>query len=414
MTVANFGTIAFTMVKNEVDIIEPFVRHNMQFLDALVVFDHYSTDGTRDVLLKLSREYNSVAVCTYDEDAHDQGELLTKQLAKFQQKFRADFVIFLDADEFIRFDDGMDFASCAGDLSSGSAGLIPWQTYIPNPDAPITLAEPLDRFTLRRSQELPTFYKILVRLDGAIDSKFRINQGSHSIRTHSNNSVPTKMLNGVHLMHFPVRSIAQLVAKSKIGNLTNSLRSDARAKTEAFQWRRVADMDLKGEIAEGNQFLFEEAMIYAQSRLDGNPHDNVETSSHGISVVRRYTDGQRQSPDALYQVEISRLKSRQTPQKSWSIRRLLQVRPTEHSDDLAWVQYLVRKYGQTGIFFDLDFAGLAGFATASANECAVHVRLVDQPPSDVFLMHHFDTLVAQSLSNSKTILERLRIFTRTF
>lgn len=412
MKTENFRTIGFAMVKNEVDIIEPFVRHNMQFLDALIVFDHYSSDGTREVLLKLSREYNSVAVCTYDRDAHDQGELLTKQLAKFQQKFRADLAIFLDADEFIRFDDGIDFASCARDLSPGGVGLIPWRTYIPDPDAPITLAEPLDRFTLRRSREMPTYYKVLVRLNGATDSQFCITQGSHTVRTQSGKAIATKMLNGVHLMHFPVRSIAQLVAKSKIGSLTNSLRSDTRSKTQAYQWQRVADMERNGEIGEGNRFLFEEAMIYAQSSHDGNLHDNIEASGHGIAVVRRYSDGQRQSPEELYQAEVCRLQSREPPKRYWSIKRLFQSKTDDESDDLPSIQYLVRKYGQAGLFFDPDFGGLSGFSTASANGCAVHVRLVDEPPSDAFREVHFDTLVAQSLSFSKTLRHQLCVFAR--
>jgi hypothetical protein len=39
--------VGITMVKNEADIIEAFVRHNLRFLDALVVVEHASADGTR-------------------------------------------------------------------------------------------------------------------------------------------------------------------------------------------------------------------------------------------------------------------------------------------------------------------------------------------------------------------------------
>ena len=413
MVTPNVRTLAFAMVKNELDIIEPFVRHNLQYVDALIVFDHYSTDGTRDVLIRLSQEYDNLAVGTYDGDAQDQGTLLSKQLAKFQQKFRADFVVFLDADEFIDFETGMDLASCTRDLSSGDVGLIPWRTYIPDPDAPKAVAEPLDRFTLRRRLENPSWYKVILRLDGAIQEQFRIAQGSHSVQTKAGKKIPAKILSGVHLMHFPVRSMEQLVAKSKIGSLTNSLRSVRHAKAHATQWQRVASMERSGEIRDGGAFLFEEAMIYAQSPYDGDLHANVETSAHGITAVRRYSDGQRQSADKLFEAEIARIRSQLSYRQHWLHTRLPWLETNEQIDDLQAVQYLVRKYGQSGVFFDLDFAGLSGFSTASQTECAVQVRLLDVPLGNDFLKAPFDTLVAQALSGSNTLRNRLCVFLRS-
>ncbi len=44
------------MVKNEMDIIESFVRHTLGFADLLIVADHKSTDRTREILESLQAE----------------------------------------------------------------------------------------------------------------------------------------------------------------------------------------------------------------------------------------------------------------------------------------------------------------------------------------------------------------------
>ena len=51
------GQIAIvSMVRNEADVIESFVRHNLQVADVLYCIDHASTDGTSDILANLQRE----------------------------------------------------------------------------------------------------------------------------------------------------------------------------------------------------------------------------------------------------------------------------------------------------------------------------------------------------------------------
>ncbi|MEP6998210.1 MAG: glycosyltransferase family 2 protein, partial [Betaproteobacteria bacterium] len=44
------------MVRNEADVIEAFVRHNLSVLDGLAIIDHGSLDGTGDILAKLQTE----------------------------------------------------------------------------------------------------------------------------------------------------------------------------------------------------------------------------------------------------------------------------------------------------------------------------------------------------------------------
>jgi glycosyltransferase involved in cell wall biosynthesis len=48
--------IAITRMKNELDIIEAFVRHHAHSFDKLIVLDDGSTDGTLDILKALQAE----------------------------------------------------------------------------------------------------------------------------------------------------------------------------------------------------------------------------------------------------------------------------------------------------------------------------------------------------------------------
>ena len=48
--------VAISGVRNEADIIEPFVRHTLAYCDTLIVLDHGSTDATFEILKKLQQE----------------------------------------------------------------------------------------------------------------------------------------------------------------------------------------------------------------------------------------------------------------------------------------------------------------------------------------------------------------------
>lgn len=48
--------IGLSMVKNESDSIEAFIRHNLRFLDTLYLIENGSVDGTREILVELQRE----------------------------------------------------------------------------------------------------------------------------------------------------------------------------------------------------------------------------------------------------------------------------------------------------------------------------------------------------------------------
>src|SRR4029450_6867217 len=91
-----------TMVRNEADIIEASVRHNLSVLDGLVVIDHGSLDGTSKILAGLQRGGLALRVATDRTPGFFQAERITIAAREILARERADFVFAIDADEFIK------------------------------------------------------------------------------------------------------------------------------------------------------------------------------------------------------------------------------------------------------------------------------------------------------------------------
>lgn len=100
--------IIFTvsMVKNEADIIETFVRYHLAIVDGMAILDNCSTDGTTQILEKLAQEGLPVYLVKDTDTAYRQAEKTTKLLYDTIEQYHPDVVIPLDSDEFIFAPDG--------------------------------------------------------------------------------------------------------------------------------------------------------------------------------------------------------------------------------------------------------------------------------------------------------------------
>ena len=97
--------IGVSVVKNEADIIEANIRHNLGFLDRIVVFDHDSCDATRRILDALAAEGLPITLLARRADRAEfgfwQGEFMTALAKLAFEQHGADYVFPIDADEFI-------------------------------------------------------------------------------------------------------------------------------------------------------------------------------------------------------------------------------------------------------------------------------------------------------------------------
>ena len=241
-----------TMLRNEADIVESFVRHNLRVLDGLVVVDHGSIDGTSEILAALIAEGLPLEVERDASLEYLQSEIMSRTVRHAFARGTADFVIALDADEFLKLHSRSLLEQVLAGLPPGLHALVQWQTYVPRFDGR-TGRDPLALAKRRLVTERHGLYKAMVARTFADDPQAVIAGGNHLVlpsADHSPEANPVRhaklAAEVVALAHLPVRSGRQLANKIFIGWLAHC----AARRTNrdlAFHWRELYD-----ELSRGN------------------------------------------------------------------------------------------------------------------------------------------------------------------
>lgn len=100
------------LVKDEIDIIESNIRyHSAIGIDSFVVMDNASSDGTRELLTKLQKEFD-LHIIDQPDQSYQQGKWVTEMAEYCKKVFNAGFVISNDADEFWEVQNGKSLKDC--------------------------------------------------------------------------------------------------------------------------------------------------------------------------------------------------------------------------------------------------------------------------------------------------------------
>jgi len=233
------------MVRNEADIIECFVRHNLSHLDALAIVDHASDDGTCDILRALVAEGFPIRLGVYDHPAHHQQEILTR-LAREAFAQGADYVFPLDADEFLKVPSRSNLERALHFVPAPLSAAIQWQTYVPGA-VEQSAFRPAD-YRDRRVREPDGFHKVVLTRHFRDATDAIIGPGSHTVLMkgpgQDTRRDPVRLARispkTAALAHFPVRSTEQLIRKILLGWAAH--RAAARSNPSlAFHWRELRD-----------------------------------------------------------------------------------------------------------------------------------------------------------------------------
>jgi SAM-dependent methyltransferase len=285
------STISISMVRNEQDIIEPFLRHHAALFDLMIVLDNCSSDSTRSLLAKTARQLGNVVMVDWPDSGYNQSETMTTALRCIQTVVFADFVFFLDADEFVAVYDKADLHSKLAEIPVGHIALLPWITIVPNPELDENLQpDPLLRMNMRRSYEKPQYYKAVIRMGGRVNSNLIVEKGNHLIKLKDEKQIPSKILKEVPLLHFPVRSSNQMYAKGVNGWRANIARRNRKEDNAALQWKHLHDAYFNGKIVDPLE-LTQIALNYAQAISGDDVGVEALPFNHGIIVKRQFSDG---------------------------------------------------------------------------------------------------------------------------
>jgi len=208
--------VAVCRVRNEVDIIEAFVRHHCAHFHKLIILDDGSTDQTQQVLRALQSEGLPLVVLSERAIAYEQSRYMTQLMRLAVDQFGADLVAPLDADEFIEPPEGLTLAEALAGREPQLFSLS-WNNFVwtsesgkhPEPN-------PVMRLRLRLPPRADCT-KLLVpaRL---VDDRVQLVQGNHEL-LQAGKPLQTVPLDSVRLGHFPIRDPLQYAGKIAIGYL---------------------------------------------------------------------------------------------------------------------------------------------------------------------------------------------------
>ncbi len=265
--------IGITCVRDEEDIIESFVRHNLVYLDKIYIVDNLSKDRTVEILTSLANEGLAIEVWKSKSCSNQQERAITVALKKVtQQDTGADFAFLLDADEFLGGPDRQSLIDDLGKIGANGYGIVPWKTYIPveddlenlNPSIPAT-----SRMTHRRNQEGYQLFKSVV--PKALFGKVRLYPGSHVVKRLDGTACP-KFLLSTPLAHFPIRSSNQLIAKIILSDHSREMKKDS-LPGESFHWREMAASIREKNFRVTTEQIRKYALSYAVRPTDEMPTD---------------------------------------------------------------------------------------------------------------------------------------------
>jgi SAM-dependent methyltransferase len=284
--------ISFSVVKNEQDIIEPFIRHNSRFLDFMIILDNHSNDDTRRVIVELMRELGNVVLTDQAKFGHMQSERITGLLHFSQTAFFADYIVLLDADEFIDVSDRAAFQSILRKIPLGGFGLIPWRTFVLAPcEADTATLDPPRSMKWCRTTELPLYKKAILNLNGFHFHDLIISQGNHLVFSSIGRKLPSRDLPELVLDHFPVRSRNQLVVKSIVGWMAYLKKNpEARKSRQGYQKRDNFDYFADNPNADYD-CLCERSLGYAQDRPGNQWQEDVIPATPPDQYTRNYSTG---------------------------------------------------------------------------------------------------------------------------
>jgi hypothetical protein len=269
--------VGVSMVRNEADVVEAFVRHNLTVLDALVVVDHGSIDGTSEILAKLQAEGLPLQVVPNADPAYRQSATMTALARGALAQDCADFVFALDADEFLKIQDRATLERALSEVPAGVHAVLHWLTYVPDAFDGDPGAFGPGHLWWRLKTERHGLFKVVVSRGLLERPDDAVAMGNHCVQSPSETSVrPHARLRQdvVVLAHCPVRSRSQLEGKIIVGYLAY-LATQPKDHRRARHWGELY-AELRAGASLSEQRLREIACNYGLPAKMWQPPTTIE------------------------------------------------------------------------------------------------------------------------------------------
>jgi len=249
------------MIRNEADIACFFLDHLLNLFDDILVIDVCSTDGTREILDIYAKKTKKFQIYSTKIQEKFQSAYIT-YLSSMAFESGADWVFFLDGDEFLNVSDKSFLIS---ELKNEKGMLIqlPWINLIPTKFGNFETFNIAQEFLWRG--RVSKYSKVAIsRKLYEFDSNYLIDEGSHNVLNHNGSYLTGSKR--FSLLHLPIRSIERLKYKITKAYETLITKGEARKNGEGSHvidlYKLISDSKID------NRFLQYLAAYYAEWDFD--------------------------------------------------------------------------------------------------------------------------------------------------
>ncbi len=234
----NIQIFSITMVKNEMDIIESFIKYNLNIFDGMIILDNGSTDKTLKILKNLKNDGLPLIILEDKDREYDQAVKMNQLLLMAINEYNVDIVVPLDADEFIVSSHNGNPRKILEKIEPSSYYRVKWKTYVPNfiRDDKFIPA----KITFTRDESLEKYYKVIIPKELVKTYDVRLSTGNHDLiyDPKYQNVIKPVTNEELRIAHFPIRSIEQTASKIMVGWI-NFLSRIERAENDGNHWQKI-------------------------------------------------------------------------------------------------------------------------------------------------------------------------------
>ena len=270
--------VSITILKNESDIVESFVRYNINIFDEMIILDNGSTDETIEIIRKLQNEALPIILIEDSDNQYNQREKLSILLKKAVEINSADIVVPLDADEFLSSDNGNP-REILEKLDENSYYQIPWETYVATAEDDPSIGFIPSRLTHVRDEKYETLYKVIVPKKIVANYDISLQVGQHDlIFEKPEEKIDSTKISDLKMAHFPLRSVEQCMSKILIG-WPSILSLNKQNNDMGFHMKIMFE-----KIKEKGRITFEDMELFSRNYCLREFHKNVEIREKPLNV----------------------------------------------------------------------------------------------------------------------------------
>jgi hypothetical protein len=239
------------MIRDEADIIAPFLRHLAAFFDIAFLLDQRSSDGTSALMQEACIGREGWTYHFMDFAGRHQKEVNTHFMAEAFGR-GADVLFFIDSDEFVAFCDKPSLVDAVSSASTAPASLaFRFRPCLPQrfdrwqfePDETLWIGRPNESASVPGATVKVAIPRSLFK----IEPRMRMTQGNHSAFSAKGHLLPATPVGSFY--HVPIRSKQQFIQKVFLSSIANFAKHNPMTE-EGVHKRRLLEAIAEREISD--------------------------------------------------------------------------------------------------------------------------------------------------------------------